>query len=943
MFSRYDADRVVRRWIRRVAVTVLIVMVTGIVAVAGFSAWVVSATVPVLVVDEQERPVSGAVVFDWSAAAHQPARSSPIFMGPLAGGGFGGIGAGQMCVPVMPPDGAEAASPTTPSQAKPVGSAGGAFGCGCMGSIGSVATRTSETPPETAKTKVLRWLHRLVQPFGVALVWDPERPVYTGGAGEVRVPQSKRLTVMSPGDLKYEPGQVYSVEQVAEGAKGLGPPARFVLRSLKPSPAALEKRVYWSCLDTPLSDFVKLVEQEIGRPVQLDKPAIQEEGIRLDTPIRIQVRDLPLRSALKLALGQYNLTFVWENQSIRITSILQAYNELETRLYPVRDLLPGEGDELLQYADELQEVIEYTVSPNCWSSVGGSSECAVFERERSLIVRHTPRGHELVEERLTTLRTAKNPLLSVDEDRIQQALARPVSFDIRQMSLEAACEFLSALGGVPNIIFDQPALEEEGITPQTSVTFRVHDLPLGLALHEMLRPLNLTTLVMNDVVLITSRLCCDCELVHRVYCVADLLDAGSPDPLSEIIESIVSPNSWCSVGGAGSTIYFTPRTLLVVGQCAAVHDEIGTLLAALRGGGSVVETEDDRRVREALAKPVTADFRLRPLEEVVRSLAAKVEIKNVFIDHAELEDVAVRPRTLVNLIVRDMPLRSALRSLLRLYGLAAVVEDGSLKVTSKLVAEYYNRVVGIYAVGDLLANSPDADWLIELIEQAVLPNSWSSVGGSGTIEFFAPRDYLVILATDEVHDDIAALLARLRGKPLPGSVHEDAIRQAIHLFSDWRLERVPLSTVASRLAEALACTVTIANPKDLSPETIVSVRGEGEPLDLALARGLEAIGARYVVRDESILISSCDDEPTTLVARTYAAGALVLFDDEADDLLAKLEESVDSESWSREGGSGTVSYVSTIRHLVVYHDEQHHLLVKQFLANLAAGRDNHIR
>jgi hypothetical protein len=326
----------------------------------------------------------------------------------------------------------------------------------------------------------------------------------------------------------------------------------------------------------------------------------------------------------------------------------------------------------------------------------------------------------------------------------------------------------------------------------------------------------------------------------------------------------------------------------------------------------------------------------------VDRLAKQAGVKNVFIDRASLEEEAVRPRIPVNLIVRDMPLRSALRSLLRPLGLAAIVQNGSLVVTSQLAVEN-DLVIGIYAVADLLADSPDADWLIEMIEQAIRPVSWSSVGGSGTIECFGPRDCLVIQTTDELHDDIAALLARLRGKPLPATIREDAIRQGLHLLSDWRLERVPLSTLAHRLAEALACSVTIADPKVVSHDTIVSIHGDRQSLDLALARGLDVIGAAYVVRDESILICSRDNSASTHVAWTFPAGRFVVSHGDVDDLIGNVEQSVDPDSWSSVGGSGTVSYAPTTRHLVVYHDERHQLLIQQFLANLAAGRDNSVR
>jgi len=56
----------------------------------------------------------------------------------------------------------------------------------------------------------------------------------------------------------------------------------------------------------------------------------------------------------------------------------------------------------------------------------------------------------------------------------------------------------------------------------------------------------------------------------------------------------------------------------------------------------------------------------------------------------------------------------------------------------------------------------DFDSLIQLIESTISPNSWSSVGGAGTIEEFQPNLSLVVNQTQNVHDQIADLLAQLR-------------------------------------------------------------------------------------------------------------------------------------------------------------------------------------
>jgi type II secretory pathway component GspD/PulD (secretin) len=52
--------------------------------------------------------------------------------------------------------------------------------------------------------------------------------------------------------------------------------------------------------------------------------------------------------------------------------------------------------------------------------------------------------------------------------------------------------------------------------------------------------------------------------------------------------------------------------------------------------------------------------------------------------------------------------------------------------------------------------------LIRLITSSVAPQSWADMGGTGTIEYFAPTMALVINQTPDIQEEIAALLAALR-------------------------------------------------------------------------------------------------------------------------------------------------------------------------------------
>ncbi|MGV3482787.1 MAG: hypothetical protein ACO1RT_00060 [Planctomycetaceae bacterium] len=56
----------------------------------------------------------------------------------------------------------------------------------------------------------------------------------------------------------------------------------------------------------------------------------------------------------------------------------------------------------------------------------------------------------------------------------------------------------------------------------------------------------------------------------------------------------------------------------------------------------------------------------------------------------------------------------------------------------------------------------DSGWqLVELIQRTVHPDFWDNTGGPGSIRYFAIKRVLVVRATTEVHEDLAALLRQL--------------------------------------------------------------------------------------------------------------------------------------------------------------------------------------
>ncbi len=93
--------------------------------------------------------------------------------------------------------------------------------------------------------------------------------------------------------------------------------------------------------ETPLADVLAYLAERHQIPIQLDRRALDEVGIATDTPVVRELRDITLRSALRLVLRDLNLTYVVKDEVLLVTTPETAASEefMRTKVYPVADLV----------------------------------------------------------------------------------------------------------------------------------------------------------------------------------------------------------------------------------------------------------------------------------------------------------------------------------------------------------------------------------------------------------------------------------------------------------------------------------------------------------------------------------------------------------------------------------------------------------------------------
>lgn len=87
----------------------------------------------------------------------------------------------------------------------------------------------------------------------------------------------------------------------------------------------------------PLSQVMKFFSDQYNIPIVIDDQALEEENITQEEPITINLPEVSFRSALKLILEPLNLTYVIEDEVMRITGKKDSANVV--RVYPVGDLV----------------------------------------------------------------------------------------------------------------------------------------------------------------------------------------------------------------------------------------------------------------------------------------------------------------------------------------------------------------------------------------------------------------------------------------------------------------------------------------------------------------------------------------------------------------------------------------------------------------------------
>jgi hypothetical protein len=217
--------------------------------------------------------------------------------------------------------------------------------------------------------------------------------------------------------------------------------------------AALDQPTEFDFKERPFGEVIDYFHQKHEIKILLDRKSLRDAGIDTDAPITQTLKNIRLRSALRLMLAQLDLTYVVGDGYLLITSENEAENKLSVKVYPVRDLValdsdfrpappandgtddsPSPADMLPRppfsglggfglgsRRDKLDEagdfsglidMITSSIAPTTWDEVGGPGAIAENQNAMSIAVSQTDDVHEEIVVLLAALRRVRDDQLA---------------------------------------------------------------------------------------------------------------------------------------------------------------------------------------------------------------------------------------------------------------------------------------------------------------------------------------------------------------------------------------------------------------------------------------------------------------------------------------------------------------------------------------------------
>lgn len=383
--------------------------------------------------------------------------------------------------------------------------------------------------------------------------------------------------------------------------------------------------------ETPLKDALLFIAELHKLRLSMDEEAIRKAGVDSNSPVSLQVSEVTLRSVLHLMLKPLKLTFIVDEDALKITSIAAAGAKAAA------PAAPGPQEERIRKALFVQKDVKFVAKP-----------------------------------------------------------------------LDVALESLKVQYGI-NIWMDEDTIRDSGVALDAPVDLKISAASLHDVLHLILNRLNLTYLIEDEVLKITTvkaaraaaranPMPMNARINRALGAPTDVVYVETP--LKDALLFLKDQHNIPIKIDAGVAVADRVTLQPPVGVTLSLRSVLNLLLRS-RKLTYVVENEElritpiapdapppvstpspvDARIRKQLEAPTEVEFVELPLSDALRFLQDMHQIY-IWLDEDALRKAKVSTTVPVTLQLSAIPLKSVFKLLLEPLTLTYIIEDDVLKVTT---------------------------------------------------------------------------------------------------------------------------------------------------------------------------------------------------------------------------------------------------------------------
>lgn len=448
---------------------------------------------------------------------------------------------------------------------------------------------------------------------------------------------------LPPGVAQESPPPVRAERPPADGMRSVHATRRAAAQAIRQK---MQTRITETFAEMPLNHVIDRLAHVGKLTAVIDQGKLTEEGIPTDEPINLEVKDTTIESSLYWILEPLALTWIIEDEVLKITTQTAANERFETRVYNVQHLqdlvreiykkssppaaalsVPvrsGQAQGSFGMSDTIPPLpAAITPAFDTWGTHPRPSPVApkafdplwvllaIYEHtsgewqaidgvggtlariDGMLVVRQTRQMHDEIEPLLEALEQvaaghapAAIPVRPATYPQAaEQAVLAALARPVEWKFVNKPLDKVMAEVGKQfgiTVRFDRVKLAEEGIPTDEPINLVVGDITLASGLDLMLEPLTLTFRPLEGAILITTETHAAETLRPTVYNTADLTAAGVSG--RRLIQGLHEGTSgeWVTLHGVGGTLSEPFPGALIVRQTWQVQNEVAQLLAGLR-------------------------------------------------------------------------------------------------------------------------------------------------------------------------------------------------------------------------------------------------------------------------------------------------------------------------------------------------------------------------